>query len=168
MILLIIQNGGVPQRWYSKTMRKIEGKSPDLNTEVLAGLGTSDQDHEQRLQRYGRAKTYQEAVQAYIKEVPEFSYGSLWGVKVPNETVDEVEAELHLKPYVDLVYRYALDREKYELMQSTDFGELSEVGRNPARITRTLNRPDGFEIDGKYHDAETVREYLDKLEDAPF
>ncbi|MCP4493939.1 MAG: protein rep, partial [Gammaproteobacteria bacterium] len=65
-----------------------------------------------------------------------FSYGSLWGVKVPKETVDTIEEELKLKPYVDLVYRYALKKERYELMKSADFGELNEAGKNPGGITR--------------------------------
>ncbi|MCP4490349.1 MAG: hypothetical protein GY820_23970, partial [Gammaproteobacteria bacterium] len=76
--------------------------------------------------------------------------------------------ELKLKPYVDLVYRYALKKERYELMKSADFGELNEAGKNPGGITRALDRPEGIEIDGRYRDTETVGDFLGDLEDVPF
>ncbi|MCP4485811.1 MAG: hypothetical protein GY820_00540 [Gammaproteobacteria bacterium] len=45
---------------------------------------------------------------------------------------------------------------------------MNEAGKNPGGITRALNRPDGIEIDGRYHDAETVGDFLGDLEDVPF
>jgi plasmid rolling circle replication initiator protein Rep len=35
-----------------------------------------------------------------------YSYGSFWGLKLPDESADQIEDDLALQPYVELVYRY--------------------------------------------------------------
>ena len=55
-----------------------------------------------------------------------FSYGILWGVKVPDEATDTIEDELKLLPYVDLVYHFLKNDKSgsYILADITDLGEL--------------------------------------------
>lgn len=35
-----------------------------------------------------------------------YSYGSFWGLKLPDESADQIEDDLALQPYVELIYRY--------------------------------------------------------------
>lgn len=48
------------------------------------------------------------------------AFGNLRGVKVNEDLVDGVEAELALQPYVDLVYRW--NSGEYDLVEMTDYG----------------------------------------------
>lgn len=54
-----------------------------------------------------------------------FSFGNLRGVKVDNLS-DDIEEELKLLPYVDLVYRYSQSGESYKFHAETDLGALPE------------------------------------------
>lgn len=51
-----------------------------------------------------------------------FTYGSLWGIKIPDDLNDTIEQELELLPYVDLVYKFYSGN--YELSDITDTKDL--------------------------------------------
>ena len=50
-----------------------------------------------------------------------FTYGCLWGIKVPDDLNDTVEEELKLLPYVDLIYSFYSG--SYNLTDVTDTGD---------------------------------------------
>ena len=50
-----------------------------------------------------------------------FTYGSLWGIKIPDDLNDTIEDELKLLPYVDLVYSFYSGN--YNLSDVTDTGD---------------------------------------------
>jgi len=51
-----------------------------------------------------------------------FSYGSLWGIKEPESLVDDIETELELEPYVDIIYGFY--DHSYIVTDVTDTGTL--------------------------------------------
>jgi hypothetical protein len=51
-----------------------------------------------------------------------FTYGSMWGIKIPDDLHDDIEQELELLPYVDLVYSYFSGQ--YNLTETTDTGDM--------------------------------------------
>lgn len=63
-----------------------------------------------------------------------FSYGSLWGIKVPDDMNDDIESELELLPYVDLVYQFYSGQ--YSQTDVTDLGDLKKVLKVEKRSSR--------------------------------
>ena len=54
-------------------MKKREKRTPDLEREVLAGTTPeTDQEHEERLDRYGKAKEHQTTVAEYLQHLPQY------------------------------------------------------------------------------------------------
>ncbi len=89
-------------------------------------------------------------------------------MKVPNDTCDTVEEELKLKPYIDLVYRYSGVGEGYRLADTTDFGDIDSLAKDPKRIGAAPHRPQGVEINGRWHNHESVRKFLGDQGEVPF
>lgn len=85
-----------------------------------------------------------------------FTYGSLWGIKIPDDLNDTIEDELKLLPYVDLVYSFYSGI--YNLSDITDTGDtlLSPKGQ---RSDKKANKR--LEINLKY--AIEVKEYVQKV-----
>jgi plasmid rolling circle replication initiator protein Rep len=61
-------------------------------------------------------------------------FGSLHGVKVPEDNHDSVEEELALQPYVDLVYEYS-KKKGFFLSDVTDTGDLLTAPLKKAQTT---------------------------------
>lgn len=92
-----------------------------------------------------------------------FTYGSLWGIKIPDDLNDTVEEELLLLPYVDLVYSFYSGI--YNLTDVTDTGDtlFGPKGRTERSGKKGNSR---LEVNLKY--AEAVKLYAKKhsMEDA--
>lgn len=82
-----------------------------------------------------------------------FSYGSLWGIKVPDDMADTIEDELKLLPYVDLVYGFY--KGEYRHTSTSDFGDLFAPTKQKEEVHRRQV------VDLKY--SEQVAEYVSKL-----
>lgn len=54
--------------------------------------------------------------------------GDLYNIKMPHELHDDIEEELKLQPYIDVVFKFVKD--KYQFSHNTDLGELnSEIDK---------------------------------------
>lgn len=87
-----------------------------------------------------------------------FSYGSLWGVKIGDSTVDTIEENLKLEPYVDIIYTFSFG--KFRFSEFSDFGRLE----NPKRGGGKKKHKEEFSIeftDGSVINMDTVQEFVD-------
>lgn len=114
-------------------------------------------------------------------------FGSLHGVKIPDDLHDTVEDELKLQPYIDLIYEYSKSK-GYFLKETKDTGDQYTGPGRPkktegekaavrlsARLVTSIPDPDStgpkkIVLDRKYMDA-WVEEHpavVPALEEAPF
>lgn len=57
-----------------------------------------------------------------------FSYGSLWGIKIPDDLNDDIESELELLPYIDMVLKFYSGQ--YNHTENIDLGSLKRKAKN--------------------------------------
>jgi len=86
-----------------------------------------------------------------------FTYGSLWGIKIPDDLNDTIEEELLLLPYVDLVYSFYSGI--YNLSDVTDTGDTL-FGPRGKKEKSKKNNHSGLANRIKY--AALVKDYLGK------
>jgi hypothetical protein len=87
-----------------------------------------------------------------------FTYGSLWGIKIPDDLLDTIEDELALLPYVDLIYSFYSGQ--FNLTERTDTGNTL-LGRKAKKERPRVNRR--LESNLKY--AGAVKDYVKGLQD---
>lgn len=85
-----------------------------------------------------------------------FTYGSLWGIKIPDDLNDTIEKELELQPYVDLIYSFYSG--KYNLTDITDTGDTL-TGRKSLEPKKKVSPHDRLASSMKY--AKEVKEYYE-------
>jgi len=85
-----------------------------------------------------------------------FTYGSLWGIKIPDDLNDTIEKELELLPYVDLVYSFYSG--EYNLTDITDTGDTL-TGRKALDPKKKVSPHDRLASSMKY--AKEVKEYYE-------
>jgi hypothetical protein len=87
-----------------------------------------------------------------------FTYGSLWGIKIPDDLNDTIEKELELLPYVDLMYSFYSGA--FNLTDITDTGDtlLSKKSLSPKK---KVSPHDRLAAASKY--AEAVKLYVQSL-----
>jgi plasmid rolling circle replication initiator protein Rep len=65
-----------------------------------------------------------------------FSFGCLWGIKLPDDLHDTIEDELALQPYIDLFYQFV--GIEYYLSKTGDMGSISAPNKNEAPDTEKM------------------------------
>lgn len=92
-----------------------------------------------------------------------FTYGSLWGIKIPDDLNDTIEKELEMLPYVDLLYSFYSG--EYNLTDITDTGDTL-LGRKSLEPKKKVSPYARLASSMKY--AKEVKEYYseyDNLDD---
>ncbi|MGB3226181.1 MAG: protein rep [Desulforhopalus sp.] len=93
-----------------------------------------------------------------------FTYGSLWGIKIPDDLNDTIEDELKLLPYIDLCYSFYSG--SYNLTEVTDTGDKFFTSVIPKK-QKTEITPDGMVKHDRLAAASrfsaAVKEYVQKL-----
>jgi hypothetical protein len=77
-------------------------------------------------------------------------FGSLHGVKIPEDQNDTIEDELILQPYIDLVYEYS-KKKGYFLKETKDTGDQFTGATRPKKTAeqkklRTIAREKAFRV----------------------
>lgn len=85
-----------------------------------------------------------------------FTYGSLWGIKIPDDLNDTIEKELELLPYVDLLYSFYSGG--YNLTDITDTGDTL-LGRKSLEPKKKVSPHTRLASSMKY--AKEVKEYYE-------
>lgn len=85
-----------------------------------------------------------------------FTYGSLWGIKIPDDLNDTIEKELELLPYVDLMYSFYSG--EYNLTDITDTGDTL-MGRKSLTPKKKVSPHDRLASSMKY--AKEVKDYYE-------
>ena len=84
-----------------------------------------------------------------------FTYGSLWGIKIPDDLNDTVEDELKLLPYVDLMYSFYSGN--YNLSDITDTGDTFY---NSSPLPKKQNPKNRLAAASRF--ADDVKQYVQK------
>jgi len=85
-----------------------------------------------------------------------FTYGSLWGIKIPDDLNDTIEDELKLLPYVDLMYSFYSG--KYNLSDITDTGDTFF---NSSPLPKKQNSNNRLAASNRF--ADDVKKYVQKI-----
>jgi len=85
-----------------------------------------------------------------------FTYGSLWGIKIPDDLHDTIEDELQLLPYVDLLYSFYSG--KFQLTDVTDTGDT--LFNSKARQSRSKRSPGHERLAAANRFANDVKNYV--------
>jgi len=88
-----------------------------------------------------------------------FTYGSLWGIKIPDDLNDTIEDELKLLPYIDLCYSFYSDN--YNLVEVTDTGDQFFHSNGFKKVKNQVTH-DRLASAIQYADA--VKKYVQNLE----
>lgn len=88
-----------------------------------------------------------------------FTYGSLWGIKIPDDLNDTIEEELLLLPYVDLVYSFYSGI--YNLFDVTDTGDTLF---GPRDKKKKLKKSNHGRLANRIKYAAMVKEYVENVE----
>lgn len=88
-----------------------------------------------------------------------FTYGSLWGIKIPDDLNDTIEDELKLLPYVDLVYSFYSGN--YNLSDVTDTGDTLFSPRVNKEKSKESNHG---RLANRIKYAAMVKEYVENAE----
>jgi hypothetical protein len=88
-----------------------------------------------------------------------FTYGSLWGIKIPDDLHDTIEKELELLPYVDLLYSFYSG--EYNLTDITDTGDTL-YNRSAGRSLETPKRATHDRLMAANKFASAVHDYVQK------
>lgn len=89
-----------------------------------------------------------------------YSYGCLWGVKISDESVDTIEEELELLPYVDLVYRYASGQ--YIQSEVVDLGKIEKKTSTLEQKRKSKARRMLGHVTVQGFDKQYIKEWIDK------
>ena len=112
-------------------------------------LKMNDMEHEDQIHAYkvlsGRRLT--------------FTYGSLWGIKIPDDLNDTIEDELKLLPYIDLCYSFYSDN--YNLVEVTDTGDRFFYGNEFKKAKKPI--PHDI-LSSAIHYADAVKNYVQNLQ----
>lgn len=88
-----------------------------------------------------------------------FTYGSMWGIKIPDDLHDTIEDELQLLPYIDLCYSFYSG--SYNLVDVTDTKDQffsSGITKNPKKTPVTHDR-----LAAGMRFSQAVQEYVQKV-----
>ena len=88
-----------------------------------------------------------------------FTYGSLWGIKIPDDLNDTIEDELKLLPYIDLCYSFYSDN--YNLVEVTDTGDRFFYGNEFKKAKKPI--PHDI-LSSAIHYADAVKNYVQNLQ----
>lgn len=96
-----------------------------------------------------------------------FTYGSLWGIKIPDDMNDTIEDELKLLPYIDLCYSFYSG--SYNLTEVTDtkdqFFRSSAAEVNKDSLTPDVGiKHDRLTAASRFRFASSVKEYVKNLD----
>lgn len=89
-----------------------------------------------------------------------FTYGSMWGIKIPDDMNDTIEDELRLLPYIDLCYSFYSD--SYFLQEVTDTKDTFLKSGVAKKSKNSQITHDRLTAASKY--AQAVKEYVHAVE----